>query len=1278
VANATFEEVIRLAFETGNPEAIKQAAQLMTTLGDVSEETRAEAAAVLDAVSSKEKAAQAAETYRTVGRSIIEYQRQIGEATAQVKALAAEVDAAEAPTKKQTRALERSRAELKDLVAEQQGQLTKLRDVKATLDAASVSTRSAATTQRDLAAATERTTVQLRELVTRLQASRTAQATSDREIAAEAARRVREQAEYEAGLKRVASAQQEAANEAKAASAETNGGLERTVGVVERLKGVLAGLAAFFTFDALIRGVKDILSTGDEFGKFEKQLASLYGTQEKGQRAFEWVKTFTKQTPLQLQDVMKAFITLKNFGVDPTTGALRAVVDQNAKLGGESERLERITLALGQAFAKGKLQGEELMQLVEAGVPVYQILGEVTGKTAGEIQKLGSAGKLGVDVLQKFVAQMGKDALGAAAAQVASAGGQFTVAKDNIQQFEDQIAKSGVLDFFRDQLKALNDQVRQMASDGRLATYAQGISDAIVRVATAVKTGTMFLFDHAAAIATVAKAYTAFKIGAIVAELGLGAAKFAELAAGAVRSQGAIQGVASKATLVTKLLRSLPPTIQVAIAVAGFELLVQAGDYIGELAGKHSAAAKNLEAVQKRVRDEMERQVDSYRAVQQQYIQYADTQVLTSKQVAALSDEERASYEVRLKGSQEYLRAKMAEQVRLQAIGRDVSEELGQTKASYQASRDGLEALAQGAQIAADALKDHLSVGAEELRASLTGIGSDATTAGTRIQELFAGFQQASTTQVGDLALALANAADQSQRADLAVRLGLKSTLNELSSTDLLRFQSAATAAFNAYQVSATDAAAVTQSVLEVALGRLGVAAERWGLASTDASRQNVAAFATVAENAAASASTIEAAFSKALANATTVDEAKSIGDALFAAGDQGRVGFQATERAAAAVQNRLRQLQTAINPLNDSFAALGIQSKAALDDAAASARAAFSAIVQVSRQGEASVDDVRAAFVAMSRAQLDAVANSDPWEQTTVRAALNTQAAVLNVTDGLNQMGDAGLDAGDRVARGAGHARGALDDTAAASHRAADATDRVAESSDDAADSEVHYSKAADESAEATKKHAKETEALSYSLGGLSDQLIKDLAALNRFAATPEVWRNQWNSVMAQATDQLNDFKERMGLLEKANAQFDDMSMRVERLRGQYKYLTDDQLRAEAQAEKTLEDNQRAAKEAAERKEQEALTAAQDREQAVADANAAREQQRSTEAKSSPRISGDGVTPDRLAIDLNLTNAQSGGEPVAMSAMDLQRVANLLAPLVVRKLGISRAKANR
>jgi tape measure domain-containing protein len=54
--------------------------------------------------------------------------------------------------------------------------------------------------------------------------------------------------------------------------------------------------------------------------------------------------------------------------------------------------MSRIALALGQIEAKGKLSGQEILQLVNAGLPVIQILAEAFGKTTAEVTAMVSDG----------------------------------------------------------------------------------------------------------------------------------------------------------------------------------------------------------------------------------------------------------------------------------------------------------------------------------------------------------------------------------------------------------------------------------------------------------------------------------------------------------------------------------------------------------------------------------------------------------------------------------------------------------------------------------------------------------------------------------------------------------------------------------------------------------------------------------------------------------------------------------------------------------------------
>ena len=110
-----------------------------------------------------------------------------------------------------------------------------------------------------------------------------------------------------------------------------------------------------------------------------------------------------------------------------------------SKLGGSSDTLSGITLALGQAFGKGKLQAQDTNQMIERGVPVYKLLGEVTGKTSAEIIKMMEAGELTRPIIEKLIAAMGNSAVGASATMMDSLGGKINVLGDAWHNFEDAL-----------------------------------------------------------------------------------------------------------------------------------------------------------------------------------------------------------------------------------------------------------------------------------------------------------------------------------------------------------------------------------------------------------------------------------------------------------------------------------------------------------------------------------------------------------------------------------------------------------------------------------------------------------------------------------------------------------------------------------------------------------------------------------------------------------------------------------------------------------------------
>lgn len=257
-------------------------------------------------------------------------------------------------------------------------------------------------------------------------------------------------------------------------------------------KRVLAFAAAYVSLNAafdLVRrgisavtdGVRSMLDTADRFEGLQQRLTALMGSVEAGENAVAWIKRFAKETPLELDGVTEAFMLLKSYGLDPMDGTMQAVTDTSEKLGGGLERLQGISTALGQAWAKQKLQQEEILQLVERGVPVWDMLERVTGRSVSQLQEMSTAGRLGRDVIRQLIEEMGRSSQGAAAAGMSRLSGMLSTLSDTWSDFLDRVGRSGALDYVKDQLNRVVAAIDEMDRDGRLDRLARSLSDAFVQ-----------------------------------------------------------------------------------------------------------------------------------------------------------------------------------------------------------------------------------------------------------------------------------------------------------------------------------------------------------------------------------------------------------------------------------------------------------------------------------------------------------------------------------------------------------------------------------------------------------------------------------------------------------------------------------------------------------------------------------------------------------------------------------------------------------------------------
>jgi tape measure domain-containing protein len=165
-------------------------------------------------------------------------------------------------------------------------------------------------------------------------------------------------------------------------------------------------------------------------------LDQLTGSSKSANKLLADLFTTARKTPFefaQITDAAKKFLAF-GFSVKDTEKNLNAIGNAVSALGGGAEKIDRLTIALGQIQAKGRLQGDELLQLAEAGVPAYEILREKLKLTAADLKNIGNVAipsKVAIDAL---VEGMQERFAGMTSRQSKSFAGLWSSIKDDSRQ----------------------------------------------------------------------------------------------------------------------------------------------------------------------------------------------------------------------------------------------------------------------------------------------------------------------------------------------------------------------------------------------------------------------------------------------------------------------------------------------------------------------------------------------------------------------------------------------------------------------------------------------------------------------------------------------------------------------------------------------------------------------------------------------------------------------------------------------------------------------------
>jgi tape measure domain-containing protein len=171
-------------------------------------------------------------------------------------------------------------------------------------------------------------------------------------------------------------------------------------GATKTLAVVGAGLTGLVAASA---GVG--LKTAANMEQANIAFTTMLGSGQKAQTFLKDLNTFAAKTPFDFPGLTTAASSLISAGIDANKviPIMTSLGNATSGMGTGAEGVQRATVALQQMSAAGKISGEDLNQLRDAGIPVFDLLTAATGKTTAQIAEMAQKGQLGRKELDQLM-----------------------------------------------------------------------------------------------------------------------------------------------------------------------------------------------------------------------------------------------------------------------------------------------------------------------------------------------------------------------------------------------------------------------------------------------------------------------------------------------------------------------------------------------------------------------------------------------------------------------------------------------------------------------------------------------------------------------------------------------------------------------------------------------------------------------------------------------------------------------------------------------------------
>lgn len=194
---------------------------------------------------------------------------------------------------------------------------------------------------------------------------------------------------------------------------ETQRSLRETRNIAEQsgssLSRIFSGLEGGLTRIALLAGsafsatkaiqlARECVNVRAEVETLEISFGTLLKSEEKAASLIKEIKTFASTTPMDMGTLAQGAQTMLAFNIEAEKiiPLLKSIGDISM---GDASKFNSLALAFSQMSSTGKLMGQDLMQMINAGFNPLAEISRKTGKSIGELKEEVEKGKISVDMV---------------------------------------------------------------------------------------------------------------------------------------------------------------------------------------------------------------------------------------------------------------------------------------------------------------------------------------------------------------------------------------------------------------------------------------------------------------------------------------------------------------------------------------------------------------------------------------------------------------------------------------------------------------------------------------------------------------------------------------------------------------------------------------------------------------------------------------------------------------------------------------------------------------